>query len=48
MFLNPDNTIGVIICNKNDAEQFIVFVGDDFTVKYTVPAKCIASLIWQE
>lgn len=48
MFLNPDGTVGVIICNKKDAEQSLVFVGDGFTVKYNVPAKCIASLIWQE
>ena len=48
MFLNPDGTIGVVICNKKNADQALVFVGDGFTVKYTVPAKCIASLIWQE
>lgn len=48
MYLNTDGSIGVVICNKMNTEQSVVFVGDNFTVKYTVPSKCIASLIWQE
>jgi glucosylceramidase len=48
MFLNPDNTVGVIIENDTDKEQSLVFPNTKFTVKYTVPAKCLASLIWQE
>ena len=48
MFLNPDNTIGVLICNRMDKEQAIIFPNTKFTVKYTVPARSIVSLIWQE
>ena len=48
MFLNPDNTIGVLICNKLDDELPIIFANTKFTVKYTVPAKSLVSLIWQE
>ena len=48
MYLNPDNTVGVIICNKNSAEQRVVFVSTKHSVSFMVPAKCVASLIWQE
>ena len=48
MFLNPDNTVGVLICNRQDSEQPIIFANTKFTVKYTVPAKSLVSLIWQE
>ena len=48
MYLNPDNTIGVIIENDTDKEQSLVFPNTKFTVKYTVPAKSLASLLWQE
>lgn len=48
MYLNPDNTVGVIICNNSGAEQQFVFANTKFTVKYTVPAKSIASILWQE
>jgi hypothetical protein len=48
MFLNPDNTIGVLICNRQDKDQALVFANTQFTVKYNVPAKSLVSLIWQE
>ena len=48
MFLNPDNTVGTLICNNSDQDQAIIFANTKFTVKYTVPAKSLVSLIWQE
>lgn len=48
MFLNPDNTIGTLICNNSDQDQALIFANTKFTVKYTVPAKSLVSLIWQE
>lgn len=48
MFLNPDNTVGVLICNRNSQDQAVIFPNTKFTVKYTVPAKSLVSLIWQE
>lgn len=48
MYLNPDNTIGVLILNNQDSIQRIIFRNDEFTVQYNVPAKSIVSLIWEE
>ena len=48
MFLNPDNTVGVIICNRMDQDQSVIFANTKFTVKYKVPARSIISLGWQE
>ena len=48
MYLNPDNTVGVLICNNSAKEQDFVFASTKQTVKYKVPAKSLASLIWQE
>ena len=48
MYLNPDNTVGVLICNNSAKEQDFVFASTKHTVKYKVPAKSIASLLWQE
>ena len=48
MFLNPDNTVGAVMCNNTGAAQSVVFANDKFTVKYSVPAKSIVSLLWQE
>ncbi len=48
MFLNPDNTIGVLMLNNQSSTQQIVFINDSFTVKYNVPAKAVVSLLWQE
>ena len=48
MFLNPDNTVGTLICNNSDQDQALIFANTKFTVKYTVPAKSLVSLIWQE
>ena len=48
MFLNPDNTIGVLICNRLNQDQPIIFANTKFTVKYSVPAKSLVSLLWQE
>lgn len=48
MFLNPDGTIGVLILNGQSTAQQVIFRNDTFTVKYTVPASSIVSLIWKE
>ena len=48
MYLNPDNTVGALICNNSGKEQDFVFASTKHTVKYKVPAKSIASLLWQE
>lgn len=48
MFLNPDNTIGVLLLNSTSEVKPLVFINDEFTVKYNVPAKATVSLIWQE
>ena len=48
MYLNTDNTVGVLICNRQDKDQALVFANTQFTVKYNVPAKSLVSLIWQE
>lgn len=48
MYVNPDNTVGAIICNNSGSEQDFVFATTKHTVKYKVPAKSIASLLWQE
>ncbi len=48
MFLNPDNTVGVLMLNKQAAMQQVIFVNDSFTVKYNVPAGSLVSLLWQE
>ncbi len=48
MYLNPNNTIGVIIFNDTDEDRPLVFANPDFYVRYTVPAKSQASLKWQE
>ncbi|MBQ8854925.1 MAG: glucosylceramidase [Bacteroidales bacterium] len=48
MFLNPDNTVGVLMLNGQSSAQQVIFVNDEFTVKYNVPAGSLVSLIWQE
>jgi hypothetical protein len=48
MFLNPDNTVGVLLLNEGSEDKQLVFANSKFTVKYKLPAKSIASLIWQE
>ena len=48
MYLNPDNTVGVLICNNSAKEQDFVFATTKHTVKYKVPARSIASILWQE
>lgn len=48
MFLNKDMTIGTILSNKGDADCMVVFTDGSSSVEYSVPAKSIVSLIWQE
>jgi hypothetical protein len=48
MYLNPDNTVGALICNNSAKEQDFVFATTKHTVKYKVPARSIASILWQE
>ncbi len=48
VFKNTDNTVGVIILSKASAEQSLVFSIGNHTVKYSIPAKSLVSLIWQE
>lgn len=46
-FLNPDNTIGVIIVNKGQETRTPVFTTDKVSVRATVPALSLVSLIWE-
>lgn len=48
MYLNPDNSVGAIICNKNKSAQSLTFVNDKFSVNFSVPAQSLVSLLWQE
>lgn len=48
MFLNPDGTVGVLIKNSQQTDQQVIFRNDSFTVKYSVPASSLVSLIWKE
>lgn len=48
MFLNPDNTVAVLIQNGLSSDQRITILNDSFSVRYTAPAKSLVSLIWQE
>ena len=48
MFLNPDNTVGVLILNGQSSSQQVIFRNEEFTVKYNVPAGSLVSLIWKE
>ena len=48
MFLNPDNTVAVLIQNGLSSDQRIAILNDSFSVRYTAPAKSLVSLIWQE
>ncbi len=48
MFLNPDDTIGVLMLNRRHKTQQIVFENESFTVKYEVPARALVSLMWKE
>ena len=46
VFKNPDNTIGTLICNKSASEQTLVYGAMNYTVNLKIPAKSIASAIW--
>lgn len=48
MFLNTDMTIGTILSNKGDADCMVAFTDGVSSVEYSVPAKSIVSLRWQE
>ena len=48
MYLNPDNTVGALICNKSSQEQRVVFVNTKHSVSYMVPARSLVSILWQE
>lgn len=48
MYLNPDNTVGVLVCNKSSKDQDFAFANTKFTVNFTAPANAVSSLIWQE
>ena len=48
MYLNPDNTVGVVICNKSTKDQDFAFSNTKFTVNFTAPAKSVSSVLWQE
>lgn len=48
MFLNPDGSIGALVLNEGTSEVPLVIANDNFTVEYTVPAKSVVSLWWQE
>ncbi len=48
MFLNPDGSVAVLLLNYQTEAQQITFANDEFSVAYSVPAKSIVSLLWQE
>jgi glucosylceramidase len=48
MYVNPDNTVGVLVCNNSSNDQDFAFATSKHTVEYKVPAKSIASILWQE
>ena len=48
MYLNPDNTVCVIICNRSSNDQDFAFANTKFTVNFTAPAKSVSSVLWQE
>ncbi len=48
MFANPDGTVAALILNTTGTSHPLVFANDGFTVKFTAPARSIASLIWKE
>lgn len=48
-FENPDGSIGVIIDNKTSADQNLVFsTGGDYSVRCSVPAKSLVSVLWND
>jgi len=47
-YRNTDGSYGVIILNENSASQQLVFCSSKHSVKYTVPAKSIASISWKD
>ncbi len=48
MYLNPDDTIGMMICNDTDEDRAVTISNPEFTINYTVPAESLVSLIWQD
>lgn len=47
-FMNPDNTVGVIILSKAAEDHSLVFSTESHTVRCDIPSKSLVSLIWQE
>lgn len=47
-FLNPDGSYAALILNENSDVQQLSFVGTRHSVKFTVPAQSIVSLIWND
>ena len=49
MYLNPDQSIGVIILNKNDRTEELTFTtsSSDKKVTCSLPAKSVTSLDWK-
>lgn len=45
-YLNPDGSYAIIILNEGGSEQQLVFTTDAHSVKITVPAKAIASILF--
>lgn len=48
MYVNPDNTVGVLVCNNSNNDQDFAFATSKHTVEFKVPAKSLASIMWQE
>jgi glucosylceramidase len=48
MYVNPDNTVGVLVCNNSSKDQDFAFATNKHTVEFKVPAKSLASIMWQE
>lgn len=47
-YKNPDSSYGVIILNENSEKQALVFLSEEHSVRYEVPARSIVSLSWKD
>lgn len=47
-FLNPDGSYAALILNENSEAQQLSFMGAKHSIRHTVPAQSIVSLIWND
>ena len=48
VFMNPDGTVGTLVCNKSGEEKTIVYGAEKYTVNLKVPAGSICSALWTD